>query len=511
MSAQDKGGPEVVVRVPPHNDEAERAVLGCALASNALIGPIAQLVNAQSFYRETHKIIWRAILELHGREVVVDSLTLGDLLIQRGEAKMIEPGGKIHYHLETMGAQIPNLYSAEYYARIVANDAGQRLAIASLTKVVDSLYEDTTQADQLPQLLGKIALDCAPPSAQRLVKGGEDLVSSWDAYLDAAIEPGGGGASTGIAGLDRMLDGGLYSGRSYYCGGLSKMGKTTLAVALAAHMAMRNGWAVEFLSCEMGPEEVFSRLVSWDSSVDLKRYQAARRLERDTSARREADAFQLGDLDRLPAWREAVAASRERYRTSLVRITSQGLPVARDYEAQVKARQLQLEVQGHDPSKLLAVADYLQAFRTGNSKVDSDDFSRVAGVSQRLNAISKDCKIPIWIPFQFGREAEKNFLQLGKVPTFADARGASQIANDANHLLVYHRPWWREIGERASYVRLVSELSRTGSDHRVAHLEVDMGRQRFTSWEQDAPTEDELENAAREAANLTQKHRSRRP
>jgi replicative DNA helicase len=286
------------------------------------------------------------------------------------------------------------------------------------------------------------------------------------------------------------------------------MGKTTLAVAISAHLAMRSGWAVEFLSCEMSVEEVFSRLLSWDSGVDLKRFHAARRLEADRAARAQADELALADLDRLKVWREALDASRQRYKTSRLRITSQGLPVARDFEHQVKARQLQLEGQGHDPSRLFVVADYLQAFRTGNGKVDSDDFSRVAGVSQRLNAISKDCKVPVWIPFQFGREAEKNFLQLGKVPTFADARGASQIANDANWLGVYHRPWWREIGPRASYVRLVTELSRTGSEERVAHLEVDMARQRFTRWEADAPTEEQLERDARTAANAVQKRRS---
>lgn len=499
-----------VIRVPPHNDLAETSVLGACLVDNKLIGACEPLLTSASFYRPTHRLIWSRILEMWQKEQPVDVLTLGDYLVQTGDADKIDKDGRHYNFLAKLGEVIPNLYSVEYYARIVANDAGQRRAIEQLHNTIDDLYTDQVQADELPARLGQIAQACAPPTSQRASSEGAELIGAWDAYLDAQLAPGGGGASTGIAHLDRLIDGGLHPGRSYYCGGLSKMGKTTLAVAIAAHLATRSGWAVEFLSCEMSVEEVFSRLVSWDSGVDLKRYQAARRLEQDRHARQHADELQLADLDRLRVWQEALEASRQRYRTARLRITSQGLPVARDFEHQVRARQLQLEGLGHDPQRLFVVADYLQAFRTGNGKVDADDFSRIAGVSQRLNAISKDCKVPVWIPFQFGREAERNFLERGKVPTFADARGASQIANDANHLLVYHRPWWRELGPRASYARVVSELSRTGEDYRVAHLEVDMGRQRYTTWEASQPTDEDLEREARQAANEDQKRRSYR-
>lgn len=261
------------LRTPPHNDEAERAVLGSILIDNKVIGAVASLLQVESFYRESHRLIWLAMLALHQREQVIDVLTLADELHSRKQLADVG-GDKVLGRLST---EVPSAVVVGYYAKIVADDAAQRAAIGQLMPLVAGIYDDTVRADQISGELQRIAGLIAPVNAARTVGEGATLAEEWDAWCDDAAGVGGG-ASTGVPELDRLIDGGLHVGRSYYIGGLSKQGKTTLCVAVAAHMATRAGWAVEFLSCEMSRPELMTRLIASAARVDIKRYLYIRRL-----------------------------------------------------------------------------------------------------------------------------------------------------------------------------------------------------------------------------------------
>lgn len=486
------------VRTPPHNDDAERSVLGCVMLDNTTVGLIAAYLKPEDFYRESHRMIWRAMLHMHERELGIDVITLADELVTRGQLDDVG-GAKV---LNELSRYTASAAAIEFYLRIIAEDAAQRRLIARAQKLIDAMYDDSVRGDELPAALAKIAVECAPrrPGGQGVE--GAALVDEWNAWLVEGLQPSGAALSTGVPEMDEILDGGLRFRRSYYFGAMSKMGKTSLMIWLATQ-AIRSGWAVDFLSVEMGRPELMDRLIACLAGVDMRRYrhilQIRYDLERGQLRRQLTREEEREHAQEFDGWHEKVDAARHTMRRALVRLDLQPAPIARDFYLAVQARRLQLEARGHDPRKVLVIADYLQSFRTGNNKIDAEDHQRIAQCSMRLNIISKDFDCPILIPFQFGREAEKAFAASGKTPTFADARGSSQIANDANHLLVYHRPFWRETGARGSYVRLTSELSRTQMGTPTIHLAVDGPRQRYTRWQDDVPSDEEIEQLARGA------------
>lgn len=484
------------IRVPPHNDDAERSVLGCALIDQGTVGLIDAYLKPNDFYRESHRMIWRAMLALNEKEQGIDVLTLADELTSRGQLEAV--GGP--NVLTRLSSDVPSAAGIEYYLRICAEDAAQRRLIDEAHKLIEQLHDDTVRAEQIPERLSRLAIECAPRKPGGSGAEGASLVSEWNAWVVEGLQPGGAALSSGVDVMDEVLDGGLRFGRSYYVGGLSKMGKTTLAIWMAAQ-AVRAGWAVDMLSVEMGRPELMDRLIACISGVDTKQYRHILQIRADLTRgqlrrtlTREEERQEAQEFD---VWHEAVDAARELLKTSLVRLDKQASPIARDFYLAVQSRRLQLEARGHDPRRTLVIADYLQSFRTGNTKIDMDPSQRIAAVSMRLNAISKDFDCPILIPFQFGREAEKAFEASGRTPTFADARGSSQIANDANHLLVYHRPFWRDTGARGTYVRLTSELSRTQQGTPTVHLAVDGACQRYSRWQETPPSDDEIEQLAR--------------
>lgn len=489
------------IRVPPHNDEAERSVLGAVIIDNRSWAAVCRTgIAVESFYRPSHRHIWAAICTLSERGAPIDVLTLCDELVEHGHYDAV--GG--HPVIARLSSEVPSAANVQYYCEIVVSNAHRRRAIQEGLKIVDAIYEREPGASapgEIATALIALARSIQPPDQAQATVGGAQLGSALAQYEAAQMGEGSGGVSTGIAELDRMI-GGLFASRSVYVGGLSKMGKTSLMISIAGHAALNQGWAVEFLSCEMGAGELMARFVGWASGVPPKRLFAARRMQARIAAGHglPLDTPHRFDVDLLDDWEKRWAEAVARIEASKLRLTLHPQPVARAFALQVESRQLQLEAAGDDPRRLIAIADYLQRFRSGDRKVDADETTRIAAVSPVLSGIAQTLNIPVLIPFQFGREAENRFQQSGKMPDFNDARGSSQIANDANEMIVYHRPFWRdEDSDRAGYVRIRSALSRDGAGCQMIHLGVDLTRSRYTTWTGEQWDDEAIERMAAQA------------
>lgn len=487
------------IKTPPHNDDAERALLAAILIDNRIWAAVAPRVKATDFYRPSHRMLFESFERLFKAGRAFDVITVWDDLIDAGHAG---PGeGKLNdvSWLVRIGDELPSAANFGHYLEIVIEKSARRRYIAELRAITAGLYDDGGTSAEVGQRLTKLVASLAPPEQERAVRGGKPLVDDYTAAELAKISPIGGGTSTGVEPLDRMI-GGVWPSRSIYLGGLSKRGKTALAVNIAAHLALVEGWAVEFLSCEMSHAELMERFVAWDSGIDMKRYY---------NARRYVEAAKAGivppfthelemDLRHLEDWIDRVEHSKSRIGSSGLRITSRGRPNAHVFALQCKARQLHIEANGGDGTRLFVVADYLQAFITGTHKVDEDEPRRVQICSSVLNGISKELAIPVLIPFQFTKEAERQAAETGRAPSAHHARGSSQISNDANELIIYDRPFFKsDDPKKKSYARIVSELSRAGVDVPIIHLHADLARNIHTTWNQDVPTDEEIEQMAR--------------
>lgn len=453
-----------------HNDAAERACLGAVFVDNTAFYELESIFGERgplAFYRESGRMLWRAFRAafedhkggLEGNPI--DVITMADLLKARGELDAI--GGP--HVLATLSSEIPSVANIGYYGRIILRHAKLRELGALGVWLRDATIDSERDPDEIAgDVVGRIlkSVDLASTSSRRRDTVQTDQI--WQDRFEARLKGEVTGYLTGCAPFDQLIGGGLHPGRSYYIGGLTKMGKTTLAVLAAASFAFEYGGAVDWWSVEMQSEDIEDKFLGWKTGIDVEDLQ--RRIKRDGWTKRNNEEF------------TAVVDARARFMECDIQFETSGSPDVRDVEAAARARHARL--QGKKP--FMVVVDYMQNFTTGNPKQNEND--RLSEVSRRLNGISKDLNCIILVLFQFDKEAEKVWLTQRKTPRFSNLRGTSQAGNDANHLLVLHRNWrdFSDDAENERYCEILQDLSRHGSIGKSVTLDVDAPVCRFKPW-----------------------------
>lgn len=456
---------------PPHNDEAEAAVIGCVMIHNAIFAELAAELGVMDFYRPSHRVLWEVIGRLIRRGGVADALTIADALGPKGWE---EVGGSVAVNALT--SNVPSVWSVRAYAETVKRHATARKMILQLRRAEQRLREPDVALEDVASGIAKAAQEVWSASADKTTQGAAEVDAEWERRFLEEINTETGGTSTGIAGLDELLGGGLQPGRYIGIAALPKMGKTTLAVAVAAKLIFRDNWAVDIISVEMKQTDLYDKLIAWESGIDLKEYkQRCRDVQFGEwrATEEEEDAF-LAAKDRI--W-----AARAALRGAPLYLTTDGAPNIHDVAMMLRARQLQLRSEGRDPKKHLVILDYIQNFDAGSHR-RGDDTGRIAEVSRTINKTIKALDIPALVICQFDKTAEKGTTSAGETPRFSQLRGSTQIGNDANNLIVYHRPYREEAGNGSNYTLLVSELSRDGKMGVRVELEADLPRNRFRAW-----------------------------
>lgn len=471
------------IQIAPHSDEMELAVLCAARLENRAVATIAGWLGTKDFYRPSHRLLWSAMLELAQENHPIDDITLADYFHAR---KQLDDVGGVE-GLRQLSLHVPSAANVSYYCREVKRYSQLRelasMSAAIAQRSMDPQEDPKQIAASLATLMGqqlrgmerKTTLDA--PTA-----GGQ-----WAAWMEGVLTgDNSSGYRTGIEKLDEVCRG-IVPGRSYYLGGLTKMGKTTFAIHLACQMVFNQGFALDYVSVEQTHEELLTKLISWRSCQDVEAFLMRMREYMDCKKYwPEADSAAMQGIVET---RRKINEAREEYEGKPVWLTVEGAPDVREIELMARARQMELESRGLDPHRYLLVVDYLQNISSGSSK--HDDRERISEVSRKLNGISKDLKIAVIVLFQFDREAEKAFVQTGAMPRFSNLRGSSQAGNDANHLWILHRPLREdEDEERAGWTVLVQELSRHGHIGRRIHMGCSLAKCRFWSWEGELPQEE---------------------
>lgn len=464
---------EIEVREQPHNDEAELCCIGAVLIFNLSFYEVEEVLGADAwrcFYRETSRIIWRAmseIFEAFDGDVttnVIDIITLADHLSARG---LLDKIGGPHY-LARLSSDVPSAANVVYYARIVRKYHLLRTYAVKARQFVERTYDPAEDPDALIRdMTGDLAQLITPAGDRRKTALATD--QAWGERFDALLAGRVAGYSTGIAQLDALLDGGLQLSRSYYLGGLTKMGKSTLAIHLAAQWAFKHGGAVDWWSVEMSEEDLEDKFLGWKTGFSPS-YLVERLRAQGPTAKNDK---MFADLIK----------ARAEFCEADIEFEVCGSPDIRHIESATLARQTRL--QGQKP--LMLVVDYMQNLTNGNSK--SNEYERLSEISRRLNGISKDRKIVVIVLFQFDKEAEKTWLNQRKIPRFSNLRGTSQAGNDANHFLILHRNWRDKPGDDKNirYTEILQDLSRHGRLGESVALDCDLATCRFSEWEGEEP------------------------
>lgn len=460
------------IEIPPHNDDAEVCVLGAVMVDNRLWS-IVEPLKRTSFYRPSHRLIFDAMAHLAQVGAPIDVITLADRLADQGQLESV--GGA--HALAVLSSSIPSVTSLPYYAHIVRDKASQRAYLQFAHGLAARIQGGELSADEIArEMAGQVKQDLAAGHS-RNTQSGAELASGLKEWIKQAISgANAGGTSTGIPMLDDLLGGGVQGGRLYLIGGLTKMGKTTLAIGVAAHLLFKEGWVVDFVSSEMSHVEISSKFSGWLANVEMERF-----VEMQRQAVRGADVSPA-DMAALMHMADAIEALR----LAPLHIRVEGRPLARDIALMARARQMEIAAAGRDPSKYLLIVDYLQICQTGNERQNDSD--RISECSQTLNAISKDLGIPVFVIFQFDKKADDAFDQYGVSPSYARLKGSSQPAQDANHFLVATRIARRSENLRdQSYFEIVQELSRHGKGGEKIGLYAHLGLCKFSEWRGEPP------------------------
>jgi replicative DNA helicase len=389
----------------PQNLEAERSVLGAVLLDSAALSFVVPILTRDDFFPDTHRRIYDAMLELSQRSAEIDVITLKEELDHAGS---IEKAGGAAY-LTSLVDAVPDVGNVEHYARIVKEKSTLRRLIRAGQKIVrDGLAGDQDAEALLGEVTGEIF-----DIAEGAIQGGFEPIGQVVRHNLEIIEDARGrqgmlsGLATGFTELDRMTSG-LQGTDLIIIAARPSVGKTSFALNIAQHVAIREGRSVGFFSLEMSKEQLGFRVLCSEADVDAKKV-------RDGFASKEA-------MQRLVLAQSKIHATRFFIDDSAL------LNVP---EMRAKAQRLKRE-KGLD----LLLVDYMQLM-AGHGRFDNRT-QEVSMISRGLKLLAKELRVPIVALSQLSRQPEARKGDQRK-PQLADLRDSGSIEQDADVVLFLYR------------------------------------------------------------------------
>src|SRR3989338_4272001 len=383
-------------RVPPQDLEAEQSIIGAILIDKDAVVSVAQALKPEHFYKQAHTDIYLAILELYERREPIDLVTLTAQLKKRGTFDNV--GGAAY--LAQLASAVPTSAHITQYAQIVRDHSVKRRLIAASAKISESAFDERGDVrsilDETEQTVFSLSQEHL---RQNFIPLKDALAESFD-RLDELHRKAGGlrGISTGFWDLDGKLAG-MQNSNLLILASRPGQGKTSMALNIAAHVAVKEGLPVGIFSLEMSKEELVDRLLVSESEIDAWKLKTGRLDDSDFDRLQEA----MGVLADAPLFIDDTPASNI-------------------LEMRTKARRLQVE---HNLAFL--IVDYLQLIIGRHLE------NRVQEVSE----ISQNLKIPILACSQLSRAVEQRGT---KKPQLADLRESGAIEQDADVVMFIWRP-----------------------------------------------------------------------
>jgi len=390
-------------RTLPHNLEAERSVLGAILVHNDAFNTAAQVIDGRDFYRDAHRRIFDRMVTLSERNEAIDFVTLKEELSRGGDLDNV--GGPAY--IASLVDGVPRATNIEYYARIVKEKATLRNLIYAANKILTNAYE----ADQEPELILDEAESSIFAVADDRLKAGfvpmRDLVKENFPKVELLFEHKRlvTGVPSGFVDLDEMTRG-FQPGDLVIIAARPSMGKTSLVLNVAQHVAVQPDFTVGFFSLEMSKEALFIRLLTSEAQIDSHRLMSG--------------AIGQKDYGRISHALETLSAMR------LYIDDTANIGVL---EMRAKARRLQAEHGLH-----LLVLDYIQLMSARGRHENRT--LELASISRSLKGLAKELNVPIVILSQLSRAPE---ARADHRPQLSDLRESGALEQDADVVILIYR------------------------------------------------------------------------
>ncbi len=415
-------------QIPPQNLEAEASLLGSILIDKEAIIKVADSVAADDFYAARHGMIYAAMLDLYEARQPVDLLTLSNRL---EEAKQLEKVGGSSYLTDLVNA-VPTAAHVTNYAGIVAHKATLRRLISAAAGITGLGYDQNTSLDTLLDKAEQTLFQVSQKHLkQNFIPIGSVLAESFD-RLDELHKDKNRlrGIPTGFKGLDNILAG-LQKSDLVVVAARPAMGKTSLALNIAEHVAVKEGIPVGVFSLEMSKEQLIDRLLASRSGIDSWKLRTGNLEDSDFPKINNA----MAELSEAPFYIDDSA-------------------VTNIMEMRTKARRLQSE---HDLG--LIVIDYLQLM-SGRSSSSDNRVQEVSEISRGLKGLARELNVPVVALSQLSRSVESRSPQ---IPQLADLRESGSIEQDADVVIfIYREEYYNKDTERTGLADILIKKHRNG-------------------------------------------------
>jgi replicative DNA helicase len=396
-------------RIPPQNLEAEQAVLGSMLLDNESIHGVVQLLQPEAFLRDAHRKVYSAIVDLYNASQNVDPVILFDELKRRGQ---IEEDGQgeltVEYVSEILEAT-PTAANAEYYAKIVREKAVSRRLIHASTEILREAYDQSETADELLAHAEQRIFEIAQTRSVSETHHVADVLTEAFKRLDDRSLRGGhvySGIPTGFVELDELTSG-LQNSELIIIAARPSVGKTAFALNIAQHVAVEEAKGVFIASLEQSKLELAERLLCARARVDGHKLRSGRLSKEDISRLMDV----AGDLRPAPLFIDDTPGR------TLLQIAASARRLARKHDIK------------------LVVIDYLQLIEAENRRDSRQD--QISQISRRLKGLARELEIPVIALSQLNRSPE---MREGHKPRLADLRESGAIEQDADVVMLLHRP-----------------------------------------------------------------------
>ena len=419
-------------KLPPHDIEAEEAVIGSLLIDPEAILKVATFLKPEDFFDETNQVIYQACFSLYQRSEVINQITVAHELMR--QARLEQIGGAAY--LSHLISIVPTSLHVEYYAQIVSNTATMRRLISAAGQIAAIGYEAGPDIEASLSKAEDVLFQVRMREGSRDFVVIRDVLSQYfeDTGQPAALREGEiPHVLTGFAGLDDLL-GGLQKSDLIILAARPSLGKTSLALNIARNAAMNQNACVALFSLEMSREPVAQRLLAGESGVDFRHVRLGRFSESDEVKIMEAS----GVLSEAPIYID-------------------DSPQLRTIDIRSKARRLYFE-RNID----LIIIDYLQLIQ-GEDRRETR-VQELSYITRSLKMLARELNVPVLAVSQLSRAVE---WRASHVPQLADLRESGTIEQDADVVFFIYRDdvyytaeqWNKEHDiEREPYPRGIADI-----------------------------------------------------
>ena len=400
-------------KLPPQAVDLEEVVLGAMMIDKKGVDEVIDILQPEAFYKESHQLIFNAIISLFEKQEPIDIKTVSFQLKKDGNLNSV--GGD--YYLIELSQKVSSSAHIEFHSRIILQKFIQRKLISISNEIIEDSYDETSDVFDLLDKAESRIYDISQRNLKKNTQSAEDLVLAAKKKIEEISKKEGlSGIASGFGEIDRLTSGWQPSDLIIVAA-RPGMGKTAFTLSMARNISVENNMPVAFFSLEMSAIQLITRLISSETGLNSEKLRTGK-LEKFEW---ELLNVKVTNLENAPLYIDDT-------------------PSLSIFELRAKARRLSSQF-----GIKLIVVDYLQLMTLGSSQKSGNREQEISTISRNLKALAKELDIPIIALSQLSRAVE---LRGGtKRPILSDLRESGAIEQDADIVSFLYRPEYYKIDE----------------------------------------------------------------